>query len=107
MITAAAKTEKKKRAKICHEPEHPSHDQEIVRLKRIRGQVEGIERMIGDRRYCIDILQQVKAAKSALQALEASILKTHLGSCVRDALSAKNSFDANRKIEEIADLLGR
>jgi len=89
----------------CHEPKHPDHASEITRLKRIRGQVEGIERMIGDRRYCMDILQQIKAARSALQSLEASVLKTHLKGCVREALQAKDAFDAGRKIDEITDLL--
>lgn len=84
-----------------------SHMAELPRLRRVRGQIDGIEKMIVDGRYCIEILQQVKAARSALKALEATILKTHLKGCLRSALTSKNSFDADTKIQEITDLVGR
>lgn len=86
---------------------HPSHDPELPRVRRIKGQVEAIERMIGEGRYCVEILTQIKAARSALQALESNILKTHLEGCVKQALEAPNSFDAEKKLKEISDLLGR
>jgi DNA-binding FrmR family transcriptional regulator len=86
---------------------HPSHTAEIPRLKRIRGQVEGVERMIGEGRYCVDIITQIRAARSALLALENSVLKEHLNHCVQEALTTKNSFDAAKKIQEITALLGK
>ena len=73
----------------------------------MRGQVEAIERMIMSGRYCVDILQQVKAARSALQSLESSILRSHLEGCVKQALESPRSFDAEKKLQEISDLLGR
>jgi DNA-binding FrmR family transcriptional regulator len=93
--------------KITPEHAHPSHEGELPRLRRIKGQVEGLERMILDGRYCVDILTQIKAAGSALKALEQSILKGHLQSCVRGALTAKDSFDAEKKIQEITELLAK
>ena len=83
------------------------HDHEIPRLKRIKGQIDGIERMITEKRYCVDILQQIKAAKSAMQALENSVLKKHLEGCVRAAFESKDPMNATKKIEEISDLLNR
>lgn len=83
----------------------PSHEPELTRLRRIRGQVEGIEKMIQDKRYCMDILQQIKAARSALHALEGSVLRTHLKGCVRGALNAKDSLQMDEKIQEIVDLV--
>ena len=54
-------------------PCHPDHSSEIKRLKRIQGQLEGIERMIMERRYCIEILNQTKAVTSAIHSLESSL----------------------------------
>lgn len=86
---------------------HPDHHSELPRVKRIRGQVEGVERMIAEGRYCIDILTQIKAARAALLSLENAILKAHLNGCVKAAFRAKSSFHATKKIQEITDLLGR
>ncbi len=83
------------------------HNGELPRLKRVRGQIDGIQRMVVERRYCIDILQQVKAARAALRAIETSILKTHLKGCVKEALASKNAFNADEKIQEIVDFVNR
>lgn len=84
---------------------NPDHTEQKKRVNRIRGQIEGIDKMIDERRYCIDILHQVKAARSALQSLEAEILKVHLRHCVRSAFKAKGPVEVEKKIQEIADLL--
>lgn len=97
----------KKTKKECIMEDHPDHSKEGVRLKRVKGQLEGVLKMIEDRRYCPDILIQVRAAKSAIQAIEHSILKTHLASCVSDALHEKNEEKANQKIEELIELIER
>lgn len=86
---------------------HPSHETELPRVRRVKGQVEAVERMIGEGRYCVDILVQIKAARAALQSLENNILKTHLEGCVKHALESPSSFDAEKKLKEISDLLGR
>lgn len=97
----------KKAKKECLMEVHPDHSKEGVRLKRVKGQLEGVLKMIEDRRYCPDILIQVRAAKSAIQAIEHSILKTHLANCVSEALHEKNEEKANQKIEELIDLIER
>ncbi len=72
------------------------------RLHRIEGQVRGIERMVDDDRYCIDILTQVGAVRTALESLGLEILEDHVTHCVRDALA---SGDAATTAEKSAELL--
>ena len=60
----------------------------INRLKRIEGQVRGISQMVVDDRYCIDILHQVQAVKSALAKVESTILRDHASCCVADAIAS-------------------
>ncbi len=72
------------------------------RLHRIEGQVRGIERMVDDGRYCIDILTQVGAVRTALESLGLEILEDHVTHCVRDAFS---SGDAGTAAEKSAELL--
>lgn len=80
---------------------HPDHSAQIRRLNRIAGQLEGIRKMIVGRRYCPDILTQVKAAASAMKSLEAAILETHIESCVHDAMTAGNAVDVKKKVKEL------
>lgn len=92
----------------CHKAgQHPDHIKEAIKLKRVKGQIEGILGMIEKRLYCPDILIQVRAAKSALLSVEQSILKTHLNSCVTEAIKTKDEALANQKIEELIKLIGR
>ena len=60
---------------------HPCHKEQIPNLKRIEGQVRGITKMIDDDKYCIDILNQIKAVSSAITSVESRILKTHDRMC--------------------------
>ncbi|MBY0315372.1 MAG: metal-sensitive transcriptional regulator [Bdellovibrionales bacterium] len=83
---------------------NPDHSNDIARLNRILGQVEGIKKMIEDKRYCVDILTQTKAVGSAIKGLEASILERHLQHCVSSAIEAKNKNESQKKIEELLDL---
>jgi DNA-binding FrmR family transcriptional regulator len=83
---------------------HPCHSKEIGRINRAVGQLEGIKKMISDGRYCVDILHQVKAAKSAIKSIEANILATHLESCIKDAFESKNQADIDMRINEIKDV---
>jgi len=78
----------------------------VKRLHRIEGQVRGIERMVEDDRYCIDILTQISAATRALQAVSLSLLDEHLQHCVSDAI-AKGGDDAEAKIREASDAIAR
>lgn len=93
---------------VCHSgPEriHPDHSCELGRLNRIIGQLEGIKKMISDRRYCPEIIVQSKAATSAINALSAAILRTHLESCVRETLEFRASpAKRDEQISELIDL---
>ena len=80
--------------------QHPDHNAELRRIKRIIGQLEGVQKMIVDRRYCIDILNQTKAISSAVHSLEASLLEKHLHHCVSDAFSATEQ-EREKKIKEL------
>ena len=82
-----------------------NHKEQLIKLKKIEGQVRGLQSMIDDEKYCIDILNQLKAVKNALVSVEGKILKSHLKACVKDSLSENASFDD--KVNEIVNLLKR
>ena len=82
---------------------HPDHSDEIHRIKRIIGQLEGVQKMIVERRYCMDILTQTKAITSAIHSLEASLLEKHLHHCVLDAFPTADP-NQEQKRQEIVDL---
>jgi DNA-binding FrmR family transcriptional regulator len=86
---------------------HPDHSDQIKKLNRVVGQIQGVQRMIEERRYCPDILVQTRAAASAIRSIEQTILEKHLKNCVTEALSESNPSKANAKIEELLDLFGR
>ena len=96
-------TETTKKSKTSKAQGHTVHDHsaELKRLSRIKGQVEGVERMIHERRYCPEIVQQIKAARSALKSLEASIIEGHMRHCVKQAIASRDAFVVQEKIEEI------
>ena len=71
------------------------------RLHRIEGQVRGIERMVDEDRYCIDILTQVAAVRTALESLSFEVLEDHVNHCVHDALAAGDEKVATTKSKEL------
>jgi DNA-binding FrmR family transcriptional regulator len=73
----------------------------IKRLHRIEGQVRGIERMVEDDRYCIDILTQLSAVTTALESLAFRILDDHVQHCVAGALASGDAAEAEKKSEEL------
>ena len=73
----------------------------VKRLHRIEGQVRGIERMVTDDRYCIDILTQLAAVTTALDALGLKILDDHVRHCVAGAFASGDEADARTKTEEL------
>jgi DNA-binding FrmR family transcriptional regulator len=84
----------------------PEKDKYLKRLRRIEGQVRGLEKMVEDDKYCIDILTQVAAATSALQAVALGLLQDHLGHCVAEA-TAEGGDVAAAKIREASDAIAR
>mgnify|MGYP000707625711 FL=1 len=79
----------------------------INRLNRIAGQVRGLAQMIEDDRYCIDILHQMQAIKSALAKVETQVLKDHAACCVADAIASGDEADQREKFEELVDLFAK
>jgi CsoR family transcriptional regulator, copper-sensing transcriptional repressor len=86
---------------------HPSHADELKSLNRICGQLEAIKRMIEERKYCPEILTQLRAARSAIKSVETKILEAHLNTCVEESLSRGNAKDKKAKISELAELFKR
>jgi CsoR family transcriptional regulator, copper-sensing transcriptional repressor len=81
------------------------HDENLVRLARIEGQIRGIQRMIGEGVYCVDIITQIQAAESALKAVRSGILRKHMEHCVVEALGSGSKTKAGKKIEEVMKVL--
>ncbi|MEO0334822.1 MAG: metal-sensitive transcriptional regulator [Pseudomonadota bacterium] len=82
-----------------------SHIAQVKQLKRVEGQVRGIAQMIEDQRYCIDILNQLKAVRSSISSIERKIVNEHLNHCVHDAIATKNKRKSDEVMSEIRDLL--
>lgn len=70
-------------------------------LKRIEGQVRGLQKMIEDDRYCIDVVTQIEAVRSALSRVESDLLRQHLQHCVHKAMSSKDRAEQDRVVEEL------
>ena len=81
-------------------------DDYLKRLRRIEGQVRGLQRMVDEDKYCIDILTQVSAATRALQAVAIGLLEDHLGHCVAEAITAGDD-SAAAKITEASEAVAR
>jgi DNA-binding FrmR family transcriptional regulator len=79
----------------------------LNRLSRIEGQVRGISRMVEADRYCIDILTQLQAVRSALARVETQLLKGHLDHCIESAIVSGDQFEQRRKAAELIELLER
>ena len=79
----------------------------INRLNRIAGQVRGVAQMIEDDRYCIDILHQIAAIKSALAKVEDQVLADHAACCVAQAIASGDEAEQRAKFEELVELIGK
>nr|WP_137676078.1 metal-sensitive transcriptional regulator [Parerythrobacter lutipelagi] len=77
----------------------------VNRLNRIAGQVRGVAQMIEDGRYCIDVLNQLAAAKSALVKVESEVLKDHAATCVAEAIASGDEAQQRKKFAELIDLM--
>jgi DNA-binding FrmR family transcriptional regulator len=70
-------------------------------LKRIEGQVRGVQKMLEEDRYCIDVVTQIEAVRAALSKVEADLLRQHLQHCVLHAMNSKDKTEQGRVIEEL------
>jgi DNA-binding FrmR family transcriptional regulator len=92
------------------EPAHPgytgSKDAQLKRLRRIEGQIRGLQRMVDEDQYCIDVLTQVAAATKALQSFSLGLIEEHLAHCVVDA-ARKGGPEGQAKVKEASDAIAR
>ena len=79
----------------------------VTRMRRIEGQARGIEKMITEDRYCIDVLTQIAAVTTALEAVAGKILEDHVNHCVRHALSSGDEAVVREKTRELLDAVYR
>lgn len=85
--------------------QNPDHRDNLVALRRIEGQVRGVQGMIENRKYCVDILTQIHAIRGALFRVEEKILEKHFQNCVADALTGTSEEEMQQKMAEIIKLL--
>lgn len=88
---------------------HPSanHSEDLLRLKRIRGQIEGVERMIEESRYCLDIVNQMRSIMAALKSAEGLVMERHIRYCVKEAIKANDSRLTEEKVSELLTLFNK
>lgn len=84
-----------------------THRESLNRLSRISGQINGIQRMIEEEKYCIDIITQLQAARAALRSLELNILEKHMHHCVSNAFESGSPKDTDQKMEELLRVMKR
>jgi CsoR family transcriptional regulator, copper-sensing transcriptional repressor len=82
-------------------PHSTTHEGTLTRIRRIAGQVQGIGRMVEEKKYCIDIITQIQAARSALRAVELQILQKHMAHCVSQAFESGSPKEAGAKMDEL------
>jgi len=78
-----------------------------ARLKRVAGQVAGIQRMIEEDRYCVDVLTQINAARAALAKVSKLVLESHIQTCVRDAFDSDDAAERAAKIDELIKIFDK
>lgn len=84
-----------------------THAEHLIALRRIEGQIKGIQKMIEQKRYCIDILTQMHSIIGALYRVENEILKKHIDGCVASALKGTSALEKQEKINEVVELVSK
>ena len=79
----------------------------LTRLNRIEGQVQGVQRMVEEEKYCVDILTQISAIQGALEQVRKILLGRHIESCVTEAVASGRQGDRQKKIDELLDVFSR
>ena len=82
-----------------------THEEQLQFLRKIEGQIGGIQKMIQEKRYCVDILTQIRSIIGALYRVENEIFRKHLDGCVVQALKGKSEAEKQKKIEDVMELI--
>lgn len=86
---------------------HDTAETCLKRLNKIEGQVRGISRMVEEKRYCIDVITQIAAARAALRRVEEAVLKDHVSHCVQHAIASGDPDEQRKKVAELMDVIER
>jgi len=84
-----------------------THQEQLQFLRKIEGQIRGIQKMIEEKRYCVDIITQIHSIIGALYRVENEIFRKHLEGCVVHALKGKSEIEKQKKIDEIMELISK
>ena len=84
-----------------------THEEQLEYLRKIEGQIRGLQRMIEEKRYCVDIITQVHSVIGALYRVENEIFKRHIDGCVVHALKGRSESEKQKKINEVVELISR
>jgi CsoR family transcriptional regulator, copper-sensing transcriptional repressor len=87
--------------------QNPDHRAELRRLSRIKGQIDGVTRMIDENRYCPDILVQTRAISAAVRSLETALLSRHLNHCVAEAFTHDDVTERESKTTELLEIFAK
>lgn len=79
----------------------------LARLKKVAGQVAGIQRMVEEERYCVDVLHQISAVEGALDKVGRLMLASHVETCVAGAIASGKPADRKQKLDELMDVFSR
>jgi len=82
-----------------------THNEQLIYLKKIEGQVRGVQRMIQEKKYCVDIITQISSLVGALRRVENGIFKKHIEGCVANALKGRSEKEKKEKISEVVELV--
>ena len=85
---------------------YPNHEEQLARLAKIEGQLRGVRRMIEERRYCIDIVSQIKAVSAALKQVQMGVLEKHIHHCVKESVESRDPEQFEARVQEIVQVLG-
>ena len=84
-----------------------SHQEQLTFLNKIEGQIRGVQKMVQEKRYCVDIITQIHSVIGALNRVEDEIFKKHIDNCVVNALQGKSESEKQKKVNEIVELISR
>ncbi len=87
--------------------DHETKVKALGRLRRIEGQVQGIQRMVEEEKYCVDILLQLTAVEGAVEQVQRLLLGRHIESCVADAIRSGSTRDRQKKVDELLEVFSR
>ena len=101
----------KKKATINKRPAHAVAVDDkaatLTRLRRIEGQVRGVQKMVEDERYCADVLDQIASVQQALKGVSRTLVKSHLRHCATAALTGDDDKTRGAMIDELVEMIGR